>query len=195
MNTPEPARKSRAQLFFLIGVFFVPLALAFALYYGAWRPAGSVNHGELIDPPRPLPQASLTSSSGAALDAQFLRGKWSLVYVGDGACDARCREALTLMRQTRLALNDDLTRVQRVFLATGACCDSAYLDVEHAGLIIARTDLQAGAAMLAEFPDAGAGRIYIVDPLGNLMMSYAADAPPKGLLEDLKKLLKLSRIG
>jgi len=195
MSTPESVRKSRAQLLLLVAVFFVPLAIAFALYYGAWRPAGSTNHGELLDPPRPLPSAPLTSVSGAPFDAGLSSGKWSLVYVGDGACDPRCREALTLMRQTRLALNDDLSRVQRVFLAAGACCDSGYLDAEHAGLIVARTDSAAGEAMLKEFPDVRGGRIYIVDPLGNLMMSYAPDAPPKGLLEDLKKLLKLSRIG
>lgn len=195
MSTPEIARKSRAQLLILIAVFFMPLAIAFALYYGAWRPVGSTNRGELIDPPRPLPTAALTSASGAPLDTAFVRGKWSLVYIGDGACDTRCREALTLTRQTRLALNDDLPRVQRVFLAIGACCDSTYLDAEHAGLIVARTDSAAGAALLREFPEPQAGRIYIVDPLGNLMMSYASDAPPKGLLEDLEKLLKLSRIG
>jgi len=43
-------------------------------------------------------------------------------------------------------------------------------------------------------PDA-AGRSYLVDPLGNLMMSYPADAAPKGMLKDLKRLLRLSHIG
>ena len=40
-----------------------------------------------------------------------------------------------------------------------------------------------------------AGRLYLVDPLGNLMMSYERGAPVKGLLDDLKKLLNLSHIG
>lgn len=195
MNTPEPTRRSRNQLFLLIAVFFAPLAVAFALYYGAWRPMGATNHGELISPPRPLPTAALVAADGAALDEDFLLGRWSLVYIGEGACDARCREALTLMRQTRLALGDDMPRVQRVLLATGNCCDASYLAAEHTGLVVGRTDSQAGSAMLEAFPDAASGRIYIVDPLGNLMMSYAPAAPPKGLLEDLKKLLKLSRIG
>jgi hypothetical protein len=38
-------------------------------------------------------------------------------------------------------------------------------------------------------------RVYVVDPLGNLFMFYEPDAPPKGLLEDMKRLLKLSHIG
>ena len=82
---------------------------------------------------------------------------------------------------------------------TGNCCDHGYLDAEHQGLQIAQVDDAAGAAVLAAFPEAqsapGAGYIYIVDPLGNLMMRHAPAGAPKGLLEDLKKLLKLSRIG
>ena len=103
------------------------------------------------------------------------------------------------MRQTRLALNKDMTRVQRVFLATGNCCDRAYLDTEHPGLTVARADNDAGATLLASFPDpTGAdGSIYVVDPLGNLMMRHSPpSAPTKDLLEDLRKLLKaLSYIG
>jgi hypothetical protein len=191
---------ARALVWMLVVVFFAPLLIAFILYYGVegWRPAGGTNHGELITPARPLPTPALTSAADTPLEPHFLRGKWTLVYIGEGQCDARCREALTLMRQTRLALNDDLPRVQRVFLATGQCCDRRYLDAEHRGLITAKVDSEAAALLLKTFPDAengGAGRIYIVDPLGNLMMSYAPDAPPKGLFEDLKTLLKLSHIG
>lgn len=190
----------RKQVWVLVGVFFAPLLLAFVLYYGnGWRPAGGTNHGDLIDPPRPLPAVELASGEGEKLPAGVWQGKWSVVYVGDGSCDQRCREALTLMRQTRLALNDDMQRIQRIFVASGNCCDRAYLEAEHAGLITARGDDEAGTQLLATFPDnaalRSAGRIYIVDPLGNLMMRYEPDAPAKALLEDLKKLLKLSHIG
>ena len=99
------------------------------------------------------------------------------MYIGDGRCDGGCRAALTLMRQTRLALNKDMIRVQRVFLTTGNCCDRAYLDTEHPGLTVARADNDAGATCL-RFPDpTGAeGSIYIVDPLGNLMMRHSRGA-------------------
>jgi cytochrome oxidase Cu insertion factor (SCO1/SenC/PrrC family) len=192
-------RSARIQFWILLAVFFVPLLVAFALYYGAqgWRPAGMTNNGQLIDPPRPLPQVALTTATGSAVQPAFMHGKWNLIYVGAGRCDARCREALTLIRQTRLALGDDMTRVQRAFFVSGACCDQAYLDEQHAGLVTARIDDDAGAQLMRSFPPdaAHAGRIYIVDPLGNLMMSYEPDARPKGLLEDMKKLLKLSHIG
>lgn len=195
-------KRSRSRFWLLVAVFFAPLLVAFVLYYaGDWRPSGSTNHGDLIHPPRPVPTVSLHGLQGEAIAAAALHGKWTLVYIGAGQCDARCREALTLMRQTRLALNDDASRVQRLFLVTEPCCDQAYLDAEHAGLIMARADDAAGKAFVENFPRYDdlpveqAGRIYIVDPLGNLMMSYAPAAEPKGLLEDLKKLLKLSHIG
>ena len=204
MVATETKGPSRRQVYILIGVFFAPLILAFILYYGLGvRPPGSTNKGDLIHPAVPLPEVTLPSGSTGVgdqqLPANFLRGKWSMVFIGDGACDNRCREALTLMRQTRIALNDNMTRVQRVFLITGNCCDSNYLDQEHRGLLLARIDTPEGRTLLETFPDgAGAvshGRIYLVDPLGNLMMKYEPNAPQKALLDDMKQLLKLSHIG
>jgi hypothetical protein len=177
--------RPRKQIWILIALFFAPLALAFLLYYGGgWRPPGSTNNGVLISPPRPLP------------DASAWHGKWTLVYVGDGRCDERCRAALILTRQTRLALNADMTRVRRIFLATGNCCDLAYLRTEHPDLSIMRAGEDVAAELLAAFPDVGSGSIYIVDPLGNLMMRHAPSVGlSKDLLEDLRKLLQLSHIG
>jgi hypothetical protein len=215
VSTPA-GRRSRTQVWILLAVFLVPLALAFLLYYGAggWRPPRSANHGELISPPRPLPGVTLPTPSGAPLAPQTWHGKWTLLYVGDGRCDGRCRAALVLTRQTRLALNADMTRVQRIFLATGNCCDRAYLGAEHPDLAVALADNEAGAQLLAAFPDPqptaeapghysqsasadGSGTfIYVIDPLGNLMMRHVPEPPPaKGLLEDLRRLLKLSHIG
>jgi cytochrome oxidase Cu insertion factor (SCO1/SenC/PrrC family) len=197
-------RGSRAQIWIVVALFFAPLALAFLLYYGAggWHPSGSTNHGELISPPRPLPEVTLPTPGGAPLAAATWHGKWTLLYIGDGRCDGRCRAALMLMRQTRLALNADMTRVQRIFLATDNCCDRTYLDAEHPDLAVALADNDAGATLLAAFPDSQSadadhsGVIYVIDPLGNLMMRHVPEPPPaKGLLEDLRRLLKLSHIG
>ena len=205
MNAPDPnaVRRGRRQLLLLAAIFFVPLAIAFWMYYGptGWRPSGDASKGDLIDPARPLAALALTTADGGQTPPDFLRGKWSLVYVGDGLCDDRCRKALYLTRQSRLALSKDMDRVQRVFLVTGRCCDRGFLAQEHPDLIVARVDDDAAAALLEPFPTYGgvpladAGRIFIVDPLGNLLMSYAPTAPDKALLTDMKKLLRLSHIG
>ena len=181
----------------LAALFLLPLALAFYTYYATdWRPLGRVNHGSLISPARPLPAVTLPRAAGTdGAAVATLRGSWTLVYLGDGACDADCRAALLVMRQTRLSLNNDMTRVARVFLATGHCCADAAGDGEP-GLAVLDASGAGAAALLAQFPaDGRAHSVYVVDPLGNLMMSYDARIDPHGLLEDLRKLLRLSHIG
>lgn len=189
----------------LAALFFLPLLASFWLYYGTgWRPAGHVNHGELISPARPLPSVNLPrvpltpadpkELSGAYPD--LFHGKWSLVYVGDGGCDSSCRQALYVMRQTRLALGTEMTRVARVFLVSGNCCAKDYLTREQADIAVFDAAGAQGVRLLSEFPTADSpNSLFIVDPLGNLMMRYDVRHNPGGLLIDLKKLLGLSEIG
>jgi hypothetical protein len=190
----DSRRRGRRMLLILAAIFLLPVAVSFALYYGKlWQPAGTASKGELITPVRPVLAGSLRSPDGKPADQTVFTGKWSLIYVGDGACNQDCRQALVFARQSRLALNNEMTRVQRVFLATANCCDSAYLAQEHAGLIT--LDASEARALLAQFPGDQPRSLYIVDPLGNLMMRHDAGQTSKGLLTDLKKLLKLSHIG
>jgi cytochrome oxidase Cu insertion factor (SCO1/SenC/PrrC family) len=192
----------------LIGLalmFFAPLGVSFYLYYGhgAWHPGGRVNAGELIEPPRPLPTLALPLQSSGETAPDFLRRKWTLLYIQQGPCGERCRARLYQTRQVRLALDRDMNRVQRVFIADGDCCDFQFLHEQHPDLIAVRMT-PAAAPLLALLPQRGndsaggeadAQRIYLIDPLGNLMMSYVPGAKPKGLLEDMKRLLRLSQIG
>lgn len=179
----------------LAALFFLPLALAFYAYYGTdWRPMGRVNHGILIAPPRPLPALVLprTAPGHGPAVAETFRGSWTLVYIGDDKCDQDCRRALIVMRQTRLGLGNDMTRVGRVWLATGACCAPE----PDPGLVVLDASGPAASGLLGAFPAPGREHsLFVVDPLGNLMMSYDARNDPHGLLEDLRKLLRLSHIG
>lgn len=191
------------MLALIAALFLVPLAAAFWLYYGGsgWRPPGATNQGELVVPPRSLPPLEFAGADGRRIDGDLLRDRWTLLYVGDARCDERCRKLLYLTRQTRIALNQDAERVRRVFLATGACCAPGDLALEHPDLVIAVPSEEQLAVLsrLFTLPDgvalSGTGRLYVVDPLGNLMMSYPAAAPDKALLIDLKRLLRLSHIG
>jgi hypothetical protein len=217
------ARSRTRQRRVLIGLallFFAPLGLAFYLYYGhgAWHPGGRVNAGELVSPARPLPALALPlwNSDAAATagytDPNFLKGHWTFLYVGSGRCDAACQGRLYDTRQVRIALDRDMKRVQRVFIADAECCDPQYLREQHPDIIAVRAS--AGAAPLLALltvnedlgsdgpgrqrpgrPPFAESRVYLVDPLGNLMMSYPPEAKAKGMLEDLKRLLRLSSIG
>lgn len=183
----EAANPSRRTLLILLGLFFVPLAASFILYYGmGWRPAGGSNNGQLLQPLQQLPE-------GAA----GLRGKWALVHVADGRCDDDCRNALVFARQTRLSLNKEMARVNTALLAVGQCCDLDYLDKEHQGIKVFDVSDPVPTEELLQVlpPDDLRHALFIVDPLGNIVMRYDVRQSPRGLLEDMKKLLKLSHIG
>jgi hypothetical protein len=174
----------------LAALFVLPLALSFWMYYGdGWQPSGHTNYGELLEPVRPLPLDRWP-------EGKVLLDKWSLVYIASGSCEQRCRDALIVMRQTRLSLNQEMQRVNRVLIAGRNCCDEAFLQREHAGLLKLDADSAGAGEVVRIFPaEQRADSIFLVDPLGNLVMRYDEHSNPKGLLQDLKKLLKLSHIG
>jgi hypothetical protein len=182
-QTPKPQRRT---LYLMLALFFVPLVASFTLYFGVgWRPSGGTNHGQLLQPIRQLP---------AAFDA--LRGQWALAYVGDSACDDACRHALYIGRQTHTLLNKDMDRVQRVLLATDHCCAREFLDAEHAGILTIAVNGEALGQLQAVLPPGDhTTHLFVIDPMGNLVLRFDTSQNPKGLLDDLKKLLKLSHIG
>ena len=206
IDRPQPNARNRRTILVLVALFLAPLAAAFWLYYGSsWRPALRTNHGMLIGPtalpelalPLAADSAAATTAPGAMGAASVFRGKWTLLVVGQGeaGCDASCRETLIYARQTWLSLAQLSSRAQRVLLAGAGCCDVDYLQREHAGLIALDAGGTAAAPLLELLPEPRGNTIYIVDPLGNLMMRYDVRQDPKGLREDLKKLLELSHIG
>jgi cytochrome oxidase Cu insertion factor (SCO1/SenC/PrrC family) len=154
----------------------------------------------LIEPPRPLPAVALPLASGNAgqTQPQLLKGKWTLLYVQHGRCDDECAKRLYDTRQVRLALDREMNRVQRVFVAGADCCDLKEMQAAHPDLIMIRASA-ADEPVLALLPTpAGAvnsQRVYLIDPLSNVMMFYGPGSTAKGMLEDLKRLLRLSSIG
>jgi hypothetical protein len=179
----DERRSGRRQLLLVASLFFIPLAAAIGLYFTSdWRPAVGA-HGDLIDPPRPLPE-------------EALRERWSLVYLAGSDCDERAPAVLEELSRLRLALDKDAARVRRVLLHAGECAANTLPSEESDLLVLAATGAE-GATLRALFPPAldGAHGIYIVDPHGNLLMSYPSTGSARGLLKDLERLLRLSSIG
>jgi cytochrome oxidase Cu insertion factor (SCO1/SenC/PrrC family) len=190
-------RSGRRNFLLLAALFFVPFAAAVWLYYSsAWRPSLAA-HGELIDPPRPLPSIALTLPDGGTASPDVLRGSWSLVYLGEKSCAEACTKALAELARVRLALDNDARRVQRVLLHAGDCCAPGFPGPDDQDLLVLGATGTEGEAYLALFPRApyGTPSIYVVDPLGNLMMRHSAAGSAEGLLKDLERLLRLSSIG
>jgi len=198
---PAVVRRRRLQFVGLALLFIGPLALSAWLYFGSsLRPAGHVQHGELLDPVRPLPAAALATAAGTVTAPDFLHHRWTLLTVAAGRCDAPCLAALAATRDARIALEQDALRVQRVLLADAPCCEEAWRGGAAGGLVTAWLDSADGQRLRAALATRAApapqpGRIYLVDPLGNLVLSYPPGTDPKDLLKDLGRLLRLSQIG
>lgn len=183
---------SRGKLLFLIGVFAVPVLMAYLAYFGL-RPTAHSNYGDLL-PVTPLQHTAGVSADGEAFDLAGLRGKWLMVHVGPSGCDASCGQQLYLMRQTRIAQGKEQARIERLWVVTDAGAVAPALLREHRGLHVWRPS---SPAFVAQFPAPGARteHIYLVDPLGNLMLRFPSQPAPKKVMKDLKLLLKASQIG
>lgn len=195
MSEQGPPKRRNLQGWGLVLLFFGPLLVALFLYFNTgWRPGGTNNHGELVIPPLAIPELSLPTPDGGSTGADLFRQHWSLVYVARTPCEQACLDALYNGRQMRLALGHLMERVQRVYLYTGTAPDAEFLAVEHPDLRVASAAAPDAAVVLAAFTGQEEG-YWVVDPLGNVMMRYPPDQAPRGMLDDLKRLLRLSRIG
>jgi cytochrome oxidase Cu insertion factor (SCO1/SenC/PrrC family) len=183
---------SRSKLLVLFGVFAMPVVAAYLAYFG-WRPAGHSNYGHLIKA-APLQHTVGRTLEGTPFNLNALNGKWVMVHVGEARCDAGCVHLLYLMRQTRIAQGKEQSRIERLWVLTDGANPDATLLQDHPGLHVWRPD---DAAFVAQFPaeQNRAGHIYLVDPLGNLMLRFPVQPDAKGIMKDLKLLLKASQIG
>ena len=209
-----PRRRTRWQRGFLTSrqafvllalIFLAPVFVAWVMHHsgnGGWRPQGMTNKGSLVNPARPLQMPDALQAADRPLN-DFLRGMWTLLYIGDGDCDETCFGNLYKMRQIRIAQNENMKRVQTLFLLQGGGVPQAlaarlqkdYRDLTVVPVSAAQAQQIAPFFLIDGVGMAGAERVYIIDPLGNLMMYYRPDADPGGMLDDLRKLLKYSRIG
>lgn len=192
----QRTRRGRLKMLAILLVCAAPVIASYFTYY-VIRPEGRTNYGTLL---QPLPD--VTGLSGAGLDGapaglKQLGGKWLLVTGAGASCDAACEHRLYLLRQLRLTTGKDRDRVERAWIVGPGTEVPARLLAEHEGLVVIRA--RAGAMAAAGFPseggDAPESHIWIVDPLGNLVMRYPVDPDPSRMKKDLLKLLKASRIG
>jgi len=173
-------KRGRVKLVLLACFFILPAAASWL----AWRfdlvPGATGNYGTLL-PPKPASPAPLAG----------LKGRWVLVQFDGGACDAWCERKLYIMRQIRRAQGKEMQRVERLWLLTDNVQPGAALRAAIEGTVVAPAEPGAGFPAERNVTD----HIYLVDPLGNLMMRFPRDPDPSLMIKDLQRLLKVSGFG
>lgn len=181
------------MLLLVAAVCIAPFVAAWALYF-IWQPSGRINYGELIDGVA-LPAAKLALTDGKPFDFAQVRGRWVFVTVDSGACDDTCQKKLWKMRQVRMTQGKYLERIERVWLVSDTQSVAAAVMKDYEGTWVAVA--HGNALLLKSFPyrEAQRDHIYLVDPLGNVVLRYPKDADPSRMKKDLERLLRVSRIG
>ena len=190
--TAQKTGRGRVQLLLIAAVFLGPLALATWLYFAGQdlTPAGRTNNGALLQPITNLKDAVPESPLHAHND-----GYWVLLYANESACGDACEHSLYTLRQSRLMLGKELDRLVRVFLRGDTAPDTVLLAKEHKGLVTLQDSNLKSLLDKKKHTDLEAGGYYLVDPLGNLVLYFRPDIDPSAMVEDIKHLLELSRIG
>lgn len=190
---PDAQRKSRRTLLLVAAVCIAPFVGSIALYL-LWQPSSRINYGELVEGVI-APAGVLTPAGGGKpFDFAQVRGRWVFLTIDSGACDDYCQKKLWKMRQVRMTQGKHLERIERVWLLSDTQSVAPKLLQEYAGTHIAGAQDSATLTALP-FRDALRDHIYLVDPLGNVVLRYPKDADPSRMKKDLERLLKVSRIG
>ena len=199
LSQTQPPVRSKKTFYLLILVFVLPFTMAVLLHLFDLTPSGK-SYGNLIQPPKSLQIPVLKDATGKAFNPEQWNKIWSIVTVDSTGCTAPCAARLHMLKQVHTSMNKEIDRIQRVLLVPIAIEADAYNEIQkqYPDLIIlagAETEM---AKFSAEFNAANGGaesNIFLVDPLGNLMMSYPDKFDPKGLRSDLTRLLKNSWAG
>jgi hypothetical protein len=201
MSTPsdtiDAARTSHWKryrvLYAVIAVCIAPVAASYFAYYVA-PPSGRTNYGTLIEPPRPVPaELRMTGLDGQAFSFRSLAGKWVMVSASRADCGEPCQSALLQMRQQRLMTGKERDRVERVWLVTNDAPVSTLLLREYEGTHIVRASANAVREFLPlDGANALDGVVWLIDPMGNLMLRWPQDPEPQMVKKDLARLLTAS---
>jgi hypothetical protein len=190
--TPPLKTRGRRTLLLLALVCAAPVLASYVTYYW-FRPAGHINYGELLEA-RPVQEIAGVLPDGEKFRLSDYRGRWLFLVADAGACDDACQRKLYATRQARTIQGREQDRVVRIWLqAAGAPALAPQLLAQHPGLVVGQIDPGQWAALpgVTGPPQ----NIYLIDPLGNIVLRYPADPDIRRMAKDLERLLRASRIG
>jgi hypothetical protein len=183
-------KKNKLMMLLLASVFILPVLLAKLALDNGWFNQAATNKGALLSPP---------------VDMSVLRTvdeepKWKLLYVLPEVCTVECENALYSIAQVRSALGKKSDRAEVVVIVheKSNIAQLALLK-EKQNIRLLNTNLK---SMQQIFKDENTDAIFIADTLGNVILRYPLQIDHKqavlhsrDILSDMRKVLKLSRIG
>lgn len=182
---------------FLVSLFVAPILLGTLLFFNLDRlgiEKGSVNYGELVHPALPLKISNIKVAGEEAKQGEVISKKWTMLYFIPDNCDSFCTERLALLKRVRLLTNEQMRRVRTTVISG----KNGLLNIDmsrYTNMVVASLHGDTDS-FFKQFPDKGLHPIYLIDPLGNLMMYYTQEKLDiKKMLKDINRLLKYSRIG
>ncbi len=189
--------KSRWMLFGFFMLFFSPILLSWYLvFFTDYKPGSGTQHGILINPPRQLGNLQLLDPLTGKKHSLY--GYWNMVVLVDKTCDEACINDLYRIRQIRLATGNEATRVQRVvYFFDGKMVENAaeLFNNFNGQLILPAENVNEQQLTLFDISGIDSKHtIYLIDPAGFLMMSYPGGTDPSGIIKDMKRLLRISKI-
>lgn len=193
----QPTR-SNTTLWILILIFAIPMVGAYAYFFLADNYSMG-NHGKLIKPVIQIEALQLADADGKTLSRDELIHKWKMFYIADNDCDADCQQSLYHMRQINIALGKNANRFEHMVIHMEPMTRQfrQLIAQEHEAALHTYGNREVLTTMLGNLEEKQltSNAIYIMDPLGNIMMRFEPGTDPKLILKDLNKLLKISRIG
>ena len=206
-----PPKPSMLTFYMIVACVVLPpvFGTLFFLNVDDWHPFGFANRGRLVTPPRVMLALKMdpVQERDAKLGSHPFIERWTLFTVAPQGCSEICRENLYKMRQSLIAQGlEDVDRVRYVLVTLKRPEDTQLQAIrkEHPMLSVMTPKTPEQAEKLVQLLNLEEDnqhaffeqpRIYMVDPLGHWMMWYATDANARGILQDLERVLKISRIG
>lgn len=188
----EIIKKSNRRKFILILVLlFSPVVISYTLFFMDYRP-GSINYGDLVEIKK-LSGSGVTQDSNIILRMRDLHGKWVMLTVDSGNCDAACQKKLYYMRQVRTMQNKEMNRIERLWLIDDNVKADSELFKNYEGTFFVNA---LDSELLDQIPTREIQRkhIYLIDPMGNLMMRFPENLEPRKMSDDIKRLLHVSQM-
>jgi len=186
-------RKGRAIFLMMLTFFVVPIIAVVLMFKFNFKPAGE-SRGELITPPKLIQTIATLKDSNGKDSHEFWVEKWNMVYVTD-QCEVECMAKLRDMRQIHVSLYKDIPRTQRVLITNVQ--DLSRIKKDFPDLTVINQPAGDIKALSSQFDFGGenalqSNRLYLVDPLGHIMMSYPTNTHAADIRKDLVRLLKYS---